>query len=56
MRVTNVISNVYGPKCCHPEFDFSKSKRSIRAVHLVLHINICLETKFYIFLNFFTIY
>ena len=51
-----MLPQALGPKCCHPIFDFSKSKQSIQTVHLVLHINICLETKFYIFWNFFSIY
>ena len=55
-RLANVHSNVYGPKYIRFKFKISKSKRSIRTVHLVLHINMCLETKFYIFLNFFLLF
>ena len=41
--------------CDALDFEFSKFKWPIRTVDLVLHINMCLETKFYIFWNFFTI-
>ena len=52
MRLTNMLSVAYDPKYTRSKFEISKSKRSIRTVHLVLYINMCLETKFYIFLNF----
>ena len=35
---------------------FSKFKLSISSAQHVLHIEMCLETKFYIFWNFFTIF
>ena len=35
---------------------FSKFKLSISSAQHVLHIKMCLETKFYIFWNFFTIF
>ena len=35
---------------------FLKSKQSIRTAQHDLHVKICLETKFYIFWNFFTIF
>ena len=38
------------------EFTFSKFKLSISSAKHVLHIEMCLETKFYIFWNFFTIF
>ena len=37
-------------------FSFSKFKLSISSAQRVLHIKMCLETKFYIFWNFFTIF
>ena len=35
---------------------FSKSKQSIQTVQHDIYIKMCLEIKFYIFLNFFIIY
>ena len=37
-------------------FAFSKFKLSISSAQRVLHIKMCLETKFYIFWNFFIIF
>ena len=47
---------VFRQKCNQFIFQFLKSKKSIQTVRCVLHIEMCLETKFYIFWNFFTIY
>ena len=44
------------PRCCRPFFYFVMSKQQIQTVRCLIYIIIYLETKFYIFLNFFTIY
>ena len=54
--IANIKTFVPELPCKRLVFWFLKSKWSIRAVHLVQNINICLETKFYIFWNFFAIY
>ena len=44
-RVTEIINLPYPTSLS----SFTKFKQPIRTVHLVLHIKMCLETKFYIF-------
>ena len=50
LRVAQVCS-CYGSVSPNPKF-----KLPIRTVHHYIHIEICLETKFYIFINCFTIF
>ena len=50
LRVARICP-CYGSVSPNPKF-----KLPIRTVHHDIHIEICLETKFYIFLNFFTIF
>ena len=50
--MANMLSVVFRPKYNQFIFQFLKSKKSIQTVRCVLHIEMCLETKFYIFWNF----
>ena len=52
-REANMLSVVFRPKYNQFIFQFPKSKKLIQTIRCVLHIEMCLETKFYFFLEFF---